>query len=73
MALTLLGGLVTKHLNGVWEQNATTCLMSTETLCVSENGAMCMAHRGSEQASTMLDWVEPTVKTTELVLAMHFF
>ena len=49
MALALLGAPAMKHLNGVFKQSATTCLMTTETGCVPKNGAVSNAFRGSKQ------------------------
>ena len=59
-----------KHLNEVYEESTTNCLIATQTHCVLENGAMHMVLRGSGHAFDMLDWAEPTGRTEELVLVM---
>ena len=72
-ALTLSGGPAMEHLSGVCEQSATICLMATH--CVPKNGAIYMALKGSEHASTMLDQVEQAGRAL-LALVMpswHFF
>ena len=57
-----------KQLNEVCEKSATTYLMVIYNHCVPENEAVSVVH--TEKFSAMLDWVEPTDKTPEFVLAM---
>ena len=71
MALALLEDPVIKHLNGVCEQSATSCLLIIWTHCVPVAGAVTMACRvGSKHTSTMLDMLEPKGKAAVLALAM---
>lgn len=58
-----------EHLNGVYEQSATSCLMVTQTNCVPGAEVVSMAHRGSKHTSAMLDRTDQTDRAMELVLA----
>ena len=56
------------HLNRVCEHTATDYLIATQTCCVPGTGTVSMAHKDGEYSFYMLDGVEPTNSTLQLVL-----
>ena len=60
-----------EHLDGVCEQAAVAGLIVTWTDCVPENGAMCMALRGTS-GSTMLDWAGKQESTIYTMVQLKF-
>ena len=70
-----VGSTATEHLSMVCEQIAAACLMVSRTGCVSENGTVSMALRGSEQLyHDMLGCVEQAESTIyTLLMLQHNF